>query len=409
MAGSRAMALPGRQGEVASVLPLDGVTVVSLEQAVAAPFATRQLADLGARVIKVERPGGDFARDFDRAVNGLSAYFVWCNRGKESVVLDLQDQDDRDLLDRMLGGADVFMQNLAPGASQRLGLGAGELRRRYPRLIVCGISGYGEAGPYRDKKAFDLLVQCETGLVSLTGAPEAPARAGASMADIAAGMYAFSGVLAALYEREQTGEGTTMDVAMLDALGEWLGQPLYTDIYGDAPLRRTGARHPSISPYGPYQVGDGSKVFLCVQSDRDWIALCERVLGQPELVRDPRFADNPARSRHDSELTAILTERFAGWDGEEVIGRLEAAGIANARLRTMAEFAAHPQLAARDRWRTFGSPAGVLRGLLPPLCWEGREAPMGAVPALGAHTAAIRAEFAAAEPGDGQQHRRGTW
>ncbi len=375
------------------MLPLDGVTVISLEQAVAAPFATRQLADLGARVIKVERPGGDFARDYDRTVKGLSAYFVWCNRGKESVVLDLKDQDDRALLDRLLAKADVFVQNLAPGAAERLGLGAEQLRARDPRLVVCGISGYGDRGPYRDKKAFDLLVQCETGLVSLTGTPEAPARAGASMADVAAGMYAYTGVLAALYERERSGVGSAVDVSMLDALGEWLGQPLYTSLYGDVPLTRSGARHPSISPYGHYRAGDGGQVFLSVQSDRDWVALCERVLGRPELVRDARFADNPVRFRNDAELTTILESVFAALSTEELMGRLEQAGIANAQLRSMAEFAEHPQLEARDRWREFGSPAGPLRGLLPPVTVAGREAAMGRVPALGEHTDAVRAEF----------------
>jgi crotonobetainyl-CoA:carnitine CoA-transferase CaiB-like acyl-CoA transferase len=374
-------------------LPLTGVTVVSLEQAVAAPYATRQLADLGARVIKVERPGGDFAREYDRAVNGQSAYFVWCNRGKESVVLDLKEPGDRALFDRILARADVFVQNLAPGAADRLGLGADELRVRHPRLIVCGISGYGDSGPYRDKKAFDLLVQCETGLVSLTGSPEAPARAGVSIADVAAAMYAYTGILTALYERERTGHGSAFDVAMLDALGEWLGQPLYHDRYAPAPLARSGARHPSIAPYGHYTAGDGAEVFLCVQSDRDWVALCAKVLEQPELTRDPRFADNPLRHRNDAELTEVLHRRFAALTGDELIALLDSAGIANARLRTVAEFADHPQLAARGRWRGFDSPAGPLTGLLPPVTVHGREARMGAVPALGEHSSAIRAEF----------------
>ncbi|MFE1317288.1 CaiB/BaiF CoA transferase family protein [Kitasatospora phosalacinea] len=373
--------------------PLDGITVVSLEQAVAAPFATRQLADLGARVIKVERPGGDFAREYDRAAKGQSAYFVWCNRGKESVVLDLKDDTDRALFDRILAEADVFVQNLAPGAADRLGLGARELGEKHPRLIRCGISGYGDTGPYTRKKAFDLLVQCETGLVSLTGTPDTPARAGISIADIAAGMYAYTGVLTALYERERTGKGTAFDVSMLDALGEWLGQPLFHGLYGPAPLGRSGARHPSISPYGHYRAGDGGQVFLSVQSDRDWVALCERVLERPELVRDPRFADNPLRHRNDAELTAILEEHFAAHGSDELLERLDAAGIANARLRSVAEFADHPQLAARERWREFDTPSGPLRGLLPPVTVHGREALMGAVPALGAHTDAVRAEF----------------
>ncbi|MFG2303269.1 CaiB/BaiF CoA transferase family protein [Actinacidiphila glaucinigra] len=381
--------------------PLEGVTVVSVEQAVAAPFATRQLADLGARVIKVERPGGDFAREYDRAAKGESAYFVWCNRGKESVVLDLKQEADRALLDRILAGADVFVQNLAPGAAERLGLGARALRARHPRLIWCGVSGYGDDGPYASKKAFDLLVQCESGLVSLTGTPESPARAGISIADIAAGMYAYTGVLTALYERERTGEGSAFDVAMLDALGEWLGQPLFHGLYGSAPLPRSGARHPSISPYGHYRAGDGGEVFISVQSDRDWVALCEKVLERPELVRDPRFADNPLRHAHDDELTAIIEEHFAAFAADEALERLDSAGIATARLRSVAEFAAHPQLEARDRWRDFGTPSGTLRGLLPPVTVRGREALMGAVPALGEHTDAVRAEFSAPSEGTG--------
>ena len=373
--------------------PLAGITVVSLEQAVSAPFATRQLADLGARVIKVERPGGDFARDYDRAVKGLSAYFVWCNRGKESVVLDLRDDADRAVFDRILARADVFVQNLAPGAADRLGLSAGKLREHRPGLIVCDISGYGDQGPYRDKKAFDLLVQCESGLVSLTGTPEAPARAGASLADIASAMYAYSGILTALYERERTGEGTAIDVTMLDALGEWLGQPMFTALYGDTPLTRSGARHPTLSPYGHYQAGDGGQVYLSVQSDRDWVALCDRVLQRPDLTRDPRFADNPRRVQHDNELTGILEADFAQSTTEELTTRLDEAGIANARLRSVAEFTEHPQHEARDRWRDFDSPSGPLRGLLPPVTVHGRETPMGPVPALGAHSDAIRAEF----------------
>ncbi|MDX3239137.1 CaiB/BaiF CoA-transferase family protein [Streptomyces sp. ME03-5709C] len=384
---------------------MDGVTVVSLEQAVAAPFATRQLADLGARVIKIERPGGDFAREYDRAAAGQSAYFVWCNRGKESVVLDLKEDADRALLDRILAGADVFVQNLAPGAAERLGLGARTLRARHPRLIWCGVSGYGDRGPYAAKKAFDLLVQCESGLVSLTGTPQNPARAGISIADIAAGMYACTGVLTALYERERTGEGSAFDVAMLDALGEWLGQPLLHGLYGSAPLARSGARHPSISPYGHYRTGDGGDVFLSVQSDRDWVALCEKVLERPELVRDPRFAGNPLRHAHDDELTAIIEEHFASFAADEVLERLDGSGIANARLRSITEFAAHPQLEARDRWREFDTPCGPLRGLLPPVTVRGREAMMGSVPGLGEHTDAVRAEFSGA--GEGREGREG--
>ncbi|MGW5699437.1 CaiB/BaiF CoA transferase family protein, partial [Streptomyces asiaticus] len=287
--------------------PLEGITVVALEQAVAAPFATRQLADLGARVIKVERPGrGDFAREYDREVKGVSAYFVWVNRGKESVVLDVKDDTDRALLEAMLARADVFVHNLAPGAVDRLGLGAEPLRAAHPRLITCAISGYGDSGPYREKKAYDLLIQCEAGLLSITGSPEAPARPGISIADIAGGMYAYTGILTALYERERTGAGTDLSVSLLDALGEWMGHPFFAQAYGGAGVVRSGARHPSISPYGAYRCGDGAQVFLSVQSDREWVALCERVLRRPELIRDPRFADNPLRRTHDEELTAEL-------------------------------------------------------------------------------------------------------
>ncbi|MFI1798136.1 CaiB/BaiF CoA transferase family protein [Streptomyces sp. NPDC020379] len=379
-------------------LPLHDITVVALEQAVAAPFATRQLADLGARVIKVERPDrGDFARDYDRSVKGLSANFVWVNRGKESIVLDLKSGPDRSLLDRILTRADVFIQNLGPGAAERLGLGSAELRARHPRLITCDVSGYGTSGPYRDKKAYDLLVQCEAGLVSITGDTDSPARPGISIADIAGGMYAYTGILSALYERERTGEGSQLSVSLFDALAEWMGHPYFAETYGGPPISRSGARHPSISPYGHYRCGDGASVFLSVQNEREWQALCEKVLRQPALIRDPRFADNPVRRAHDDELTAVIEKQFHPHTADEAVALLEGAGIAHARLRTVAEFAAHPQLTARDRWRDFDSPTGPLRGLLPPVEVHGREPVMGAVPALGAHTTAIRAEFS--EPG----------
>ncbi|MEV6774916.1 CaiB/BaiF CoA transferase family protein [Streptomyces syringium] len=375
-------------------LPLHGITVVALEQAVAAPFATRQLADLGARVIKIERPGrGDFAREYDRSVKGLSAYFVWINRGKESVALDLKESADRSLLDRLLARADVFIQNLGPGAADRWGLGAETLRARDPRLITCDVSGYGPEGPYRDKKAYDLLVQCEVGLLSITGSPDAPARPGISIADIAGGMYAYTGILTALYERERTGRGSALSVSLFDALAEWMGHPYFAQAYGGTPLARSGARHPTISPYGHYACGDGARVFLSVQNDREWAALCSQVLRQPELIRDPRFTDNPLRRAHDDELTAVMEAVFARHTADGLLALLDGAGIANARLRTVGEFADHPQLRARERWRDFGSPAGPLRGLLPPVEVRGREAAMGAVPAVGEHTAAIRAEF----------------
>ena len=379
--------------EAVPMLPLQGITVVSLEQAVAAPFATRQLADLGARVIKVERPGtGDFARGYDRSVLGQASYFVWLNRGKESVELDVKSDDGRAVLAALLARADVFVQNLAPGAAARLGLGAAELRARHPRLICCSVSGYGPDGPYQDKKAYDLLVQCEAGLLSVTGTPDEPCKAGISVADIAAGMYAYSGVLTALYERERTGHGSAFDVALLDALGEWMSQPYYYTVYGEQPVRRTGARHASISPYGPY-AGAAGQVFLGLQNDREWAVLCERVLHRPDLITDQRFATNPDRVAHDGELTPIIENALASTTPEQVAAILDQAGIANARLRTPAEYAAHPQLAARDRWREVDTPAGPVRALLPPVTVPGREAAMGAVPALGQHTAAVLAEL----------------
>ncbi len=375
-------------------LPLAGLTVVALEQAVAAPFATRQLADLGARVIKVERPGtGDFARGFDTTVQGQASYFVWLNRGKESIEIDVKSADGRAVLAALAGRADVLVQNLAPGAAERLGLGAAGLRERHPRLIVCSISGYGPDGPYRHKKAYDLLVQCETGLVSVTGTPEQPAKVAISVADIAAGMYAYSGVLTALYQRERTGQGTSIEVAMLDALGEWMSQPVYYSVYGGQPPRRTGARHASIAPYGPYATAGGEQLFVGLQNDREWAVLCEKILHRPELITDGRFRTNPDRVAHDAELTVILEDAFRAVPADRLAAGLDAAGIACARLRSPAEFAAHPQLAARNRWREVGTPGGPVRALLPPVSMAGREPAMGAVPALGEHTAAIRAEL----------------
>jgi itaconate CoA-transferase len=377
------------------VLPLEGITVIALEQAVAAPFATRQLADLGARVIKIERAGsGDFARGYDETVKGMSSYFVWLNRGKESITLDIKDPGDRALLDAMLAQADVFVQNLVPGAVKRLGLDEETLRAKHPRLITCSISGYGSEGPYRSKKAYDLLVQCETGLLSVTGTPESPAKAGISVADISAGMYAYSGVLTALYERERTGAGTGFEVSLLDALGEWTSQPYFYASYGGTPPSRTGARHASISPYGPYQAGDGAQVFIGLQNEREWAVLCAGVLGRPELAQDPRFIRNSSRVENDAELRVMIEDALSGLTAQQVTERLDEVGIANARMRTMQEFAEHPQLEARDRWREVDSPAGPIRSLLPPVTVTGREAAMGAIPAVGQHSDAIRAEFA---------------
>jgi len=317
--------------------PLAGLTVVTLEQAVAAPFATRQLADLGARVIKVERPGtGDFARGFDTTVHGQASYFIWLNRGKESIELDLKSADGRRVLAALAARADVLVQNLAPGAAERLGLGAARLRKRHPRLIACSISGYGTDGPYRHKKAYDLLVQCETGLVSVTGTPDQPAKVAISVADIAAGMYAYSGVLTALYQRERTGEGTSIEVAMLDALGEWMSQPVYYTVYGGQPPRRTGARHASIAPYGPYSVAGGAQLFLGLQNDREWAVLCERVLHRPDLITDGRFRTNPDRVAHDAELTVILEDAFGVIPADRLADALDAANSAGGVRRAPA-------------------------------------------------------------------------
>jgi itaconate CoA-transferase len=374
-------------------LPLAGITVVALEQAVAAPFATRQLADLGARVIKVERPGsGDFARDYDRSVLGQSSYFVWLNRSKQSVALDLKQPAELAVVRAMLETADVFVQNLAPGAVERLGLDPAVLRAARPDLITCSISGYGSDGPFADQRAYDLLVQCEAGLLSITGA-EKPAKVGISVADIASGMYAYSGILTALYERERTGSGNEITVSMLEALGEWMAQPTYFSVYGGHPPLRTGARHRSIAPYGPYRTGSGATVFVGVQNDREWARLCRVVLDREDLVEDPRFRTNPDRVEHDQEITEFLEAAFAGADIEDVERRLEYAGIAHARLRTPQEFADHPQLEARNRWETVDTPAGPVRALRPPVSVSGRAPAMGPVPALGEHTESIRAEF----------------
>jgi itaconate CoA-transferase len=386
--------------------PLDGITVVSLEQAVAAPFATRQLADLGARVIKIERLGaGDFARDYDHTTLGQSSYFAWLNRGKESIQLDVKNPDDRDLLTRLIDSADVFVQNLAPGAADRVGLGSAALRQGRPRLVCCSVSGYGPDGPYHLKKAYDLLVQCETGLVMATGTEEAPAKAGISVADIAAGMYAYSGILTALYDRERTGRGTALHVAMIDALAEWMTQPAYFSHYGQEPARRTGMRHPSISPYGPFQVRDGA-VFIGIQNEREWLAFCHAILRRGELAADPRFASNTGRVAHNDTLTTIIDDSLADRSADEVSLALDAAGIANARLRAPGELTRHPQLRARRRWRTVPTPGGDIEALLPPVQIAGQAPVMGPVPALGEHTEAIRAEFGALHEDPAAEQRR---
>ena len=375
------------------MLPLDGTTVVAVEQAVAAPFATRQLADLGARIIKIERPEvGDFARGYDATVNGMASHFVWLNRSKESLTLDLKQPEAIDVMRRLLGRADVFIHNLAPGAMARLGFASVDVRRDHPRLVACEISGYGSTGPYRDKKAYDLLVQSEAGVLSITGSQEEPAKVGISVADISAGMYAFSSVLAALLRREKTGEGSSLEVSLFDSLAEWMSYPMYY-AYGGAPPPRSGARHAVIAPYGPYSAGDGKIVYLGLQNEREWARFCGQVLQRPEMATDPRFSSNPRRVEHRAELDAAISAAFSGLTAEQAIARLEAAQIANARMNTVQELIDHPQLAARNRWRSVDSEAGPVRMLTPPFNFEGMEMPMRAIPEVGEHTDAILGEL----------------
>jgi itaconate CoA-transferase len=372
------------------MLPLEGITIISIEQAVAAPFATRQLADLGARVVKIERPGvGDFARDYDETVRGMASHFVWLNRSKESLTLDLKHPEAIPIVHRLLENADVFIQNLAPGATERLGLGPEVLAQRYPRLIVCDVSGYGSSGPYRDKKAYDLLVQCETGLVSVTGTPETPSKVGISIADISAGMYAFTGILTALYQRERTGKGTVLEVSLFEALGEWMGYAAYFAAYGGTPPPRTGASHATIAPYGPFQAGDGKQVNLGLQNEREWAQFCTIVLEEPEMATDPRFDSNAKRVANREALHAMIDAVFSQLTIEQVVARLDRAQIANARMNEMQEFWDHPQLQARERWREVGSPVGPLQALLPPVTMRDVEPRMDPIPALGEQTVPI--------------------
>ena len=376
------------------MLPLQGITVVSVEQAVAAPFATRQLADLGARVIKIERPdGGDFARAYDATVNGLSSYFVWLNRSKESLTLDLKRPDMRDVLARLIARADVFVQNLAPGAAERLGVSAVDLRERHPRLIVCNVSGYGSSGPYATKKAYDLLVQSEVGLLSITGSEATPARVGISVGDIAAGMYAYSGILTALLARGSTGRGTTVDVSLFDALGEWMGHAAYYAGYSGAAPARSGGHHASIAPYGPVRAGDGGQIYLGVQNAREWTRFCRVVLERPDLEEDGRFRTNTLRVQHRQALHDTIESQFDSLTTAEVMARLDAAQIAWARMNSVMEYLNHPQLMARDRWREIDSPVGRLRATMPPVDVDGVEPVMGGIPALGQHTQSILEEL----------------
>ncbi|MFD3944047.1 CaiB/BaiF CoA transferase family protein [Streptomyces sp. NPDC058579] len=376
-------------------LPLAGITVVAVEQAVAAPFATRQLADLGARVIKIERPdGGDFARGYDTAARGLASHFVWCNRGKESVAVDLKDGRGLDLVRRLVAGADVFVQNLAQGAAARLGLDAATLCAAYPRLIAVDVSGYGPGGPYAHKRAYDMLVQCEAGLVSVTGTAEQPVKSGIPAADIAAGMYAYAGVLAALVRRGTTGRGGPVEVSLLDSLAEWMGHPLHHGMHGGTAPARTGLAHAVIAPYDAYPTADGSLVLLSVQNDREWRRLAEQVLDRPDLADDPAFATNTARVAGRAATDAVVAGALAPLTAAEALARLDAAGIACARLNTVADLAAHPQLAARERWREVESPVGPLRSLVPPVTFpDGPDAPMGRVPGLGDDTDVVLGEL----------------
>ena len=375
------------------MLPLDGITIVSLEQAVAAPFATRQLADLGARVIKIERPEvGDFARGYDAATRGLSSHFVWLNRSKESLTLDLKRDEAKEVLRRLLEKADVLMQNLAPRAVERLGFGTEDLRAKYPRLIVCNLSGYGSEGPYRDKKAYDMLVQAETGLISITGTPEIPCKVGISAADIACGMYAYTGVLTALLVRAKTGQGVALETSLLDALGEWMSYPAYYSMSGNAPPR-SGANHATIAPYGPAKSGDGKLVYLGLQNEREWKKFCEVVLENARLAVDPRFDSNSKRVQNRPQLDLAMAEVFGRLSAAEIVARLEKAQIANSRMNTVQEFVEHPQLKARRRWSTVDTAVGPLPALLPPVTMENVDIVMKEVPGLGQHTDAILSEI----------------
>lgn len=375
-------------------LPLDGITVVSLEHAIAAPFCTRQLADLGARVIKVERPGsGDFARAYDKRVHGQSSHFVWVNRSKESLALDLKHPGAAEVMTRLIGQADVLVQNLAPGAAARMGLGAEQLMARHARLIVCDISGYGDDGPYRDKKAYDLLIQSEAGYLSVTGTADEPAKSGNSIADIAAGMYAYTNILAALMQRARTGKGSHIDVSMLEALAEWMGFPMYYAFDGATPPERNGASHATIFPYGPFPAGDGGSVMLGIQNEREWQSFCEVVLQSPAIYADARFQGNAQRHANRDVLRGLINDLFHALTTEALIARLDTAKIANARVNDMAGLWAHPQLKERGRWRSVDTPAGPIPALLPPGRQSAFTPRMDPIPSVGQHTLAILAEL----------------
>ena len=381
-----------------SIRPLDGITVISLEHAIAAPFCTRQLADLGARIIKVERPGGgDFARGYDTQVDGLSSHFVWVNRSKESLTLDLKQPTAIATLKKLLKTADVLVQNLAPGAAARMGLTAEGLQKENPQLILCDISGYGNDGPYRDKKAYDLLIQSEAGFLSITGTPETPSKAGNSIADIAAGMYAYTNILAALLQRGKTGKGSVIDISMLESLSEWMSFPMYYAYKGAEPPPRNGASHATIYPYGPFKAGDGKTVMLGLQNEREWVQFCEIVLENPTLAQDERFDRNFKRNEKRAELLEIIDACFSKLSSEQLIARLEKAQIANAHLNDMAGLWKHEQLKARNRWTEVDTPNGSIAALLPPGLNDSYDYRMDPIPAVGQHTDAILKELGMSE------------
>ncbi|MAW33155.1 MAG: carnitine dehydratase [Proteobacteria bacterium] len=374
--------------------PLEGVTVLALEQAVAAPFATRQLADLGARVIKIERPKvGDFARSYDQTVKGQSSHFIWLNRSKESLTIDLKHSSALEILDRLIGKIDVFIQNLAPGAVERLGLSNDRLKKINPNLIICNISGYGSDGPYSLKKAYDLLIQCESGVMSVTGTEETPSKAGISIADIAAGMYSYSGILTALYQKERNGKGSILEVSMLEALGEWMGFPAYFTHYGGDAPPRTGASHATIFPYGPFLAGDKKSVFLGIQNEREWRLFCAEVLEDPKIADDQRFSSNSRRVSNKASLTSTIDKVFSKLKASEIIERLDGAQIANARLNSVDEFWNHPQLKARKRWKKVDTPKGEVLSLIPPVTMDKITPVMNPIPSLGSHTESILVEL----------------
>jgi itaconate CoA-transferase len=386
--------------EIKMIKPLDDITVVSIEQAIAAPMASRHLADWGARVIKIERPEvGDFARNYDRAMNGLSSQFAWVNRSKESLAIDIKTPEGQEALDALLSAADVFIQNLAPGAAKRQGLDAKSLVERFPRLIACDISGYGSDGPYSDKKAYDLLVQCETGFLAINGTPETPSKCGVAIADIATGMYVLNGILMGLHQRSRTGRGMAFEVSLFDALTEWMSYPAYYTRGRGEPIARSGARHATIAPYGPFVTGDGKTVFFGIQNEREWLSFCTVVLGDSAIAAEPRYLSNSLRLANRDELEAMIVQRFSAWNSDEVLARLDRAAIANGKMNDVKALLDHPQVRERNRYRSVKTETGAHDMFLPPVTIPGIEPVMGPVPAVGQHTEAILAELASKRSG----------